>query len=235
MSDKFQHLPVDDVTYKTVENSLNMLWRVVNDLSHVRPPKPNYYRVTIFGSARIESGHPLYEEVRTLACRLSAAGCDIVTGGGPGLMQAANEGENEGDPENVTRSIGLPVKLPHEEEANPFVEKLFKHQTFFSRLHQFVRLSSAFVVVKGGIGTTLETLMIWQLLQVRHIHDLPLILVGDMWRGLVDWSKTHMLSHDPQFADPEDLNIPVCVDTIEEAIERVLAHKAASFDAPRAR
>jgi len=232
MSDKPSFPPVDDVTYKTVENSLNTLWRVVNDLSHIRPPKPNYYRVTIFGSARIERDHPLYDEVRTLARRLAEAGCDIVTGGGPGLMQAANEGENEGDPENVTRSIGLPVQLPFEEGANPFVEMLFNHQTFFSRLHQFVRLSSAFVVVKGGIGTTLEALLVWQLLQVRHVYDLPLIFVGDMWRGLVEWSKTHMLSHDPQFASAEDLNIPVCVDTIEEAIEHVLAHKSTTFDTP---
>ncbi len=217
----------NQVTYDAVEKSIEHLWGVINELSRIGPPNKDFYRVTIFGSARVKPGQPLYEDVKRLASELSSIGCDIVSGGGPGLMQAANEGENLGDPENATRSYGLPIELPFEEGANPFVEKMFKHRTFFTRLHHFVRLSSAFVVVGGGIGTTLEAMLIWQLLQVEHVDNVPLIFVGDMWKGLVEWAKSSMLAHDPPFANEEDLNIPLCVDTIDEVIEILSARKAA--------
>ena len=141
-------------------------------------------------------------------------------------MQAANEGENLGDGENRTRSYGLPIHLPFEDGANPFVEKMFKHRTFFTRLHHFVQLSSAFVVVGGGIGTTLEALLVWQLLQVEHLEDTPLIFVGKMWGGLVAWAEEHMLAHDPALASPHDLKIPVVVETVDEAIEILTSCKA---------
>lgn len=220
-------------TFEIIEASLNDLWTVVNELSRVRPPVQKHYRVTIFGSARIKPGQKTYEDVKELARALAAAGCDIVTGGGPGLMQAANEGEGLGDTSGQTRSFGLPVHLPFEEKPNPFVERLFTHRTFFSRLHQFVRLSSAFIVVDGGIGTTLEALMVWQLLQVKHITDTPLIFVGPMWRGLVDWARQTMLSHDPPLANPHDLDLPTCVDTVQEAIALIEAHKAKFQQAPQ--
>jgi hypothetical protein len=86
------------------------------------------------------------------------------------------------------RSVGIRVDLPFEQEANPFVEQAFEHKTFFTRLHHFVLSSDAFVVAPGGIGTVLELMMVWQLLQVRHVHDTPLILVGKMWADLVDWA-----------------------------------------------
>ena len=190
-------------------------------LSRIKPAKPSRYRVTVFGSARIKPGQQLYEEVKRLAKVLSERGCDIVTGGGPGLMQAANEGAMLGDPDNETQSIGIRIALPFEQGANPFVEQVYTHDTFYTRLHQFVRLSDAFVVVGGGIGTALETLLIWQLLQVRHIHDVPLVFVGDMWQGLLDWARKTMLSHDPQLASPGDLDIPVCVADVDAALEHL--------------
>ena len=104
---------------------------------------------------------------------------------------------------------------------NPFVSHAFEHGTFFTRLQHFVIASDAFIVVPGGIGTVLETLMVWQLLQVRHVHDVPLILVGKMWRGLVDWSAAAMLDPRLPLASPEDMKIPVCVDTADEAIAMV--------------
>jgi predicted Rossmann-fold nucleotide-binding protein len=115
-------------------------------------------------------------------------------------------------------SIGIRVELPFEQDVNPFVEQAFDHETFFTRLHHFVIASDAFVVVPGGIGTVLETLMIWQLLQVRHVDDVPLILVGKMWMGLIEWARTTML--DPRLAlvTPEDLEIPRCVETADQAI-----------------
>lgn len=204
--------------FEAVEDALVSLWDVVNELARIRPPKPKYYRVTIFGSSRMQPGDAVYDDVRQLATRLAGMGCDIVTGGGPGLMQAANEGARLGDPENRIRSFGLPIELPREEKPNPFVEKVYRHRTFFSRLHHFVRLSSAFVVVPGGIGTTLETMMVWQLCQVRHVRDLPLIFVGRMWKELVEWGQRHMLEGDRLLAAPQDLVIPHCVEDVNEAV-----------------
>jgi uncharacterized protein (TIGR00730 family) len=152
-------------------------------------------------------------------------GCDIVTGGGPGLMQAANEGAAAADAAERVQSIGIRVDLPFEQEVNPFVEQAFEHQTFFTRLHQFVLMSDAFLVAPGGIGTVLESMMIWQLLQVRHLHDTPLVFVGPMWRGLVDWVGAAMLRPGFELASPADLNIPTCVDSADEAIAVVRAHR----------
>ncbi len=212
-------------TFDVIENSLRDLWTVVDELARVSPPRSGVYRTTIFGSARMRPGDELYKDVRRLAAELAKMGCDIVTGGGPGLMQAANEGEHIGDTTNRTRSIGLPIDLPSEEAANPFVEQLYKHRTFFTRLHHFVRLSDAFVVVRGGIGTTLEMMMIWQLLQVRHIHDKPLVFIGGMWEDLVAWAATHMVEGEQQLASPQDLTIPRCVPSVEEAVEVIRTHK----------
>jgi uncharacterized protein (TIGR00730 family) len=210
-------------TTEVIEQALGNLWAVANNLSRIKPADSDAYRVSVFGSARIKPGQALYEEVKRLTKRLAENGCDIVTGGGPGLMQAANEGAQLGDPEDKVRSIGIRIELPFEQGANPFVEQLYSHQTFYTRLHQFVRLSHSFVVVGGGIGTTLEMLLVWQLLQVRHI-DLPFILVGSMWRELVEWGQKHMLSHDPPLANGEDFDVPHCVDTVDEAIALLEPH-----------
>jgi len=166
----------------------------------------------------------VYQEVKRMAAAFSAMGCDIVTGGGPGLMQAANEGAQEAKAPERVHNIGIRVALPFEQHANPFVQEVFDHQTFFTRLHHFVLLSDAFVVAPGGIGTTLEALMIWQLLQVRHLHDTPLIFVGPMWKGLVDWTSQAMLRPGFEMANAQDMQIPHCVDGVEEAIAIVREH-----------
>ncbi len=228
MSDQ-REAPVSATTareHDIVDSALQHVWQVANKLSQIQPPKHDNYRVTIFGSARIRPGQELYEDVKELAAKCAQKRCDIVTGGGPGLMQAANEGAQLGDPDDKIQSIGIRVDLPFEQSANAFVEDCYTHQTFFTRLHHFIRLSNAFIVVGGGIGTTLETLMVWQLLQVRHVSDVPLIMVGPMWRGLIDWAKQYMVNHDPPLAGANDLGIPVCVDTVEEALALLEPHIA---------
>lgn len=194
------------------------LWDIVNNLSRLRPSKHERYRVTIFGSARAKPGTFAYDEVRRLAAALADLGCDIITGGGPGLMQAANEGAAAVSAPERNRSVGIRVELPFEQDVNPFVKQAFEHKTFFTRLHHFVLTSDAFVVAPGGIGTVLELMMVWQLLQVKHVEDAPLILVGKMWKGLVDWAKTSLLSTQPPLASPEDMTIPHCVETADQAI-----------------
>jgi predicted Rossmann-fold nucleotide-binding protein len=128
------------------------LWATVNNLTRLRPARRDRYRVTIFGSARTEPGHWVYAEVKRMATGLAAMGCDIVTGGGPGLMQAANEGATEAGAADPAHSIGIRVELPFEQEVNPFVEQAFEHQTFFTRLHHFVLLSDAYIVAPHHAG-----------------------------------------------------------------------------------
>jgi uncharacterized protein (TIGR00730 family) len=204
-------------------NSIMGLWEIVNNLTRIRPTKKERYRVTIFGSARAQPGTYVYEEVKRAAAALAEMGCDIITGGGPGLMQAANEGASLGAT-GGTHSVGIRVDLPFEQESNPFVEQAFEHGTFFTRLHHFVLASDAFLVVPGGIGTVLETMMIWQLLQVRHVHNTPLVLVGKMWAELVDWARKSLLKPELPLASPQDMAIPQCVNSGEEAIDLIRKH-----------
>lgn len=192
------------------------LWEVVNNLTRLKPSRRDRYRVTIFGSARTRPGDFAYLETRRVAAALAEMGCDIITGGGPGLMQAANEGA--ASVPGGSQSVGIRVDLPFEQEVNAFVTESFEHRTFFTRLHQFVLTSDAFVVAPGGIGTVLESMLVWQLLQVRHLENTPLIFVGKMWPGLVDWARTSMLSVDPPLASPQDFDVPRCVADADEAI-----------------
>lgn len=202
------------------------LWDIVNDLTRIRPSRQERYRVTIFGSARAKPGTFVYEEVKRAAAALAEMGRDIITGGGPGLMQAANEGAISVNAAERDRSVGIRVDLPFEQDVNPFVEQAFEHKTFFSRLHHFVLASNAFVVAPGGIGTVLELMMVWQLLQVKHIRDAPLILVGPMWLDLIEFAKSHLLDPNLQLASPEDIAIPQCVATADAAIELIRRYHA---------
>jgi len=202
-----------------LRDSVLGLWEVVNNLTRLRPTRHGRFRVTIFGSARAKPGTIAYEETKRVAAALSELNCDIITGGGPGLMQAANEGAASGA--GPTQSVGIRVELPFEQDINPFVTQAFEHRTFFTRLHHFVLTSDAFVVAPGGIGTVLETMMVWQLLQVDHLNKIPLILVGRMWPGLIEWARTWMLSSESPLANAEDMAIPKCVANGDEAIALV--------------
>ena len=118
----------EDGVRRVVTETMFGLWAAVNTLSRLRPSTRDRYRVTIFGSARTEPGHFVYDEVKRISSKLSAAGCDIVTGGGPGLMQAANEGASEANAAGHVQSIGIRVGLPFEQTVNPFVAQVFELQ-----------------------------------------------------------------------------------------------------------
>jgi uncharacterized protein (TIGR00730 family) len=214
----------EEAVKQVLVQSVFNLWDTVNNLTRLRPSKHERYRVTIFGSARARPGSFVYEEAKRVAGALAEMGCDIITGGGPGLMQAANEGAAAAEAPERNRSVGIRVDLPFEQDVNPFVEQAFEHKTFFTRLHHFVLASDAFVVAPGGIGTVLELMMIWQLLQVKHLNDTPLILVGKMWAELVEWAKLSLLSTTPPLANQEDLAIPRCVNTADDAIQIIRDH-----------
>lgn len=201
------------------EMTINGLYRLIHWIDRLAPSERRYFRVAIFGSSRIQPEDETYQEVRELARRLSYMGCDIVTGGGPGLMTAANEGARDGAYRHRTRSFGLTILLPMEEQPNPFLDEVADHETFFSRLHQFIRLSHAYVVVDGGLGTTLEALMVWQLLQVKLLEPRPLVFVGPMWKGLRDWMEGEVIARG--LASSRDLDLVHWVDTADEALDVV--------------
>jgi len=151
-----------------------------------------HYKVAIFGSARIREGDRDYQDVFCIARGLSEAGFDIVTGGGPGLMQAANAGSKAAL--SGTHSIGLNIRLPHEQGANAYLDIKHEFSRFSQRLDTFMSLSDAVVVAPGGIGTLLELFYAWQLVQVEHICDTPIILYGGIWSNLLLWLETEVLA-----------------------------------------
>ena len=226
-SSEFVSLDDEQKVLDVVTSSVFNLWEAVNSLTRLRPTKRSRYRVTIFGSARVPPDHWVYRAVRDLAAELTRLDCVIVTGGGPGLMQAANEGVHVVHPDAPQGSLGIRVDLPFEQDVNAFVTEAYEHGTFFTRLHHFALVSDAFVVVPGGIGTVLETMMVWQLLQVRKLHNTPLILAGKMFAELVDWCRTSMLRSDFPLASPEDMMIPVCVEDGPAIVRMIREHHAA--------
>lgn len=217
----------EDASVALLERAVTGLWEVVNDLTRFRRTTRQNYRVTVFGSARIQPGTPAYEAVKKLAAELVSMGCDILTGGGPGLMQAANEGAQSVNAQGLNRSVGINIDLPFEQHVNPFVSQAYGHRTFFSRLHHFMIASDAFIVVPGGIGTMLELSLAWQLLQVRKLYNTPLILVGKMWADLVEWGRRSMLIEGSELASEVDFTIPHCVNTIEETVALIRENRAA--------
>jgi uncharacterized protein (TIGR00730 family) len=186
--------------------------------AEVRALEQGPFRVVIFGSARIRPRDNIYTAVYHIARALAERGIDIVTGGGPGLMEAANRAVTDVQ-QRESRSIGLPIDLPAlTEPANRHLDIKSMHRRFSSRLDEFMRLSNAVVVAPGGIGTLLELIYVWQLLQVGLIQDRPVILLGhEEWGGLVTWMRTAML---PQhYISADDFRWITLVDNELDAIE----------------
>lgn len=185
---------------------------------------PNRFRVVIFGSARLKAEDTVYEDVRRLARLLGREGMDVVTGGGPGLMEAANRGHREGreDPHSLdgsSKSYGLNIKLPFEEAANPHVDIKHEFDRFSERLDHFMHLANAVVVAPGGVGTLLELAYTWQLMQVQHISSIPIVLLGHMWEDFLRWVKQWPL--EKQLINPEDYEMLFLVRTSDQAFEVV--------------
>jgi uncharacterized protein (TIGR00730 family) len=184
------------------------------------------FRVCIFGSARIWPKDPVYHQVFHLAQKLSERGIDVVTGGGPGLMEAANRGVSAAK-RGRSKSYGLPLDLPSlVERPNRHLDIKSAHKRFSSRLDEFMRLSHAVVVAPGGIGTLLELMYVWQLLQLNAVEPRPMILLGtEFWNGFVDWVRE--MPAELQLLDAKDLEQLTVVDRPDEAIEIIEGAHAA--------
>ncbi len=157
--------------------------------------------VSIFGSARTPPGHPNYETATQLAAKCVEAGFGVITGGGPGIMEAANKGAAQAG----GRSIGLNIELPHEQQANPYVKTLVGFRYFFVRKVMFVKYAMAFVICPGGFGTLDEFFEALTLIQTRKIRPFPVFLLNSAyWNGLLAWMKDRMVAEG--MIDPEDLS-----------------------------
>jgi len=179
--------------------------------------KNKRFRVVIFGSARIEKGDPNWNLIHDLAKRIAEEGMDIVTGGGPGLMDAASEGHYAGDIDQEFHSIGLQIKLPKEQRDALHLDIKKEFYRFSRRLDSFIELANVVVVAPGGVGTLLELLYTWQLMQVRMILDIPIILLGEMWSDFIRWIREWPLKN--QFLGKQDLNLLFLADNWESALD----------------
>lgn len=169
--------------------------------------KREHFRVAIFGSARIKKNDKHWKHVYKLAKSIAEEGIDIVTGGGPGLMQAATSGHYAGKKSKNSKgahSIGLNIKLPREQKFSKHLDVKTEFDRFSERLDHFMSLSNAVVIAPGGVGTMLEFFYTWQLVQVKHICHIPIIFIDGMWEGLIRWIKRNPLKS--KFLDPEDLD-----------------------------
>lgn len=172
--------------------------------------------VSIFGSARTKPDHPNYQLTEELAFKLSEAGFSVVSGGGPGIMEAANKGAYRGK----SKSIGLNILLPHEQTGNAYQDVSLNYRHFFSRKVMFVKYASAYVVMPGGFGTLDELAEVLTLIQTGKSRRFPVILMGRaFWTPLVDWFK-HTLVEEGTIS-PEDLALFEIIDEADEVVETI--------------
>ena len=198
-----------------LSKKIGQLNNIVADLDKlVTEIGSDYFRVSIFGSARIKPETDEYKQVYKLAKQLVKNKVDIVTGGGPGLMEAANLGAK--DVKSKSKSFGLHIDLPFETSPNKHLDITYHHKRFSSRLDEFMRISHAVIVTPGGIGTVLELLYTWQLIQVNHISKRPVILLGDMWNGLIEWMKSEPLKK--RLMDGSDFDHIKVVQNIDDVV-----------------
>ncbi len=175
--------------------------------------------VSIFGSARTEPDDLNYILAEDIAFRLTQKGYGVITGGGPGIMEAANKGANKGK----GTSVGLNIELPFEQESNPFIDndKLLNFDYFFVRKVMFVKYSQGFIVLPGGFGTLDELFEAMTLIQTHKIGQFPIILVGkEYWQGLMDWLNSTVLEKFHNIS-PSDMHLFKLVDSAEEAVKNI--------------
>ncbi len=176
--------------------------------------------VSIFGSARTKPGHKYYKLAEEIAYMLTQEGYGIITGGGPGIMEAANKGAKAGG----GKSVGLNIDLPFEQFSNPYIDndKIITFDYFFVRKVMFVKYAQGFVVLPGGFGTLDELFEALTLIQTLKIGRFPIILVGKTyWEGLLNWVKTSMLEEENNIKI-EDLELCLIVDTADEAVKSIV-------------
>ena len=175
--------------------------------------------VSIFGSARTTSDHPYYKLTEEIATQLSNAGFSVISGGGPGIMEAANKGAFYGK----SPSIGLNIELPHEQENNAFQDISQNFHHFYMRKVMFVKYASAYVVMPGGFGTLDELMEALTLIQTGKTRNIPIILVHEpFWRGMLDWFRNTLVAEG--MVSAEDMNLIQIIDEPKKIVEAIFKH-----------
>jgi uncharacterized protein (TIGR00730 family) len=211
--DKDKRYLIDEINLQDAWRLFKILAEFVEGFDALASVPP---AVTFFGSARAVEGDWEYDTARELASKLAASDCAIITGGGPGVMEAANRGAQEAN----GVSIGLNIEIPFEQRPNPYIDKLISFRYFFVRKVMFVKYSIAFVILPGGFGTMDELFEALTLIQTRKIAPFPVYLLGtEYWSGMIDWLKERMLGEGK--ISPEDFDILHIVDSQEEVVKGI--------------
>ena len=174
------------------------------------------HAISIFGSARVKPGDPYYEKTVVLARRLAQEGFSVITGGGPGIMEAANKGAAEGG----GKSVGMNIRLPFEQTPNAYANVRIDYKYFFIRKVMFVKYAMAYIILPGGFGTLDELFEALTLIQTKRIKSFPVILMGsEYWKGLIDWMKKTMMRE--LMIEKDDLNYFQVIDDPEEVVRHI--------------
>ena len=211
---------MDEKQYLVDALSIEESWRIfrimaefieaIDALSRIQPA------VTIFGSARVKAEDPFYNKAEMLARRLAQKGFSVITGGGPGIMEAANKGAAEAG----GKSIGMNIRLPFEQKPNPYANISIEYKYFFVRKVMFVKYAVAYVIFPGGFGTLDELFEALTLIQTKRIKSFPVILIGqEYWGGMIEWLRNTMVREDKIVA--EDLDFIKIVDDPDEAVRHI--------------
>ena len=181
--------------------------------------------VTVFGSARFPEGHAHYQLARALGARLAEAGYAVMTGGGPGIMEAANRGAREAG----GLSLGCNIKLPKEQQPNPYLDRFIQFEHFFVRKVMLVKYSNAFVVLPGGFGTLDEAFEVVTLMQTGKLEAFPVVAMGgEFWDNMTEFVRDTLVAHGT--IDPSDLDLIKRIDDVDEAVAHI--HGAVSNGSP---
>jgi uncharacterized protein (TIGR00730 family) len=202
---------IDDFTSKDTWRIFRIMAEFVEGFETLGRIPP---AVAIFGSARVLPGSEAYAKAEAIAALLARNGYSVITGGGPGVMEAANKGATEAG----TTSVGLNIELPLEQKPNIYANKLLNFRYFFVRKVMFVKYSQGFIVMPGGFGTLDEVMEALTLIQTKKIGSFPIVMVGKkFWAGFIDWIKEVLVEE--KLVSEEDLNLFNIVDTPEEAVK----------------
>jgi uncharacterized protein (TIGR00730 family) len=205
--------PINEITLKDSWRMFHIMAEFVEGFEALADAHPS---VSIFGSSRVNSGDEVYERAERTATLLAENGFGVITGGGPGVMEAANKGASLAG----GRSIGLNIQLPFEQEPNPYANLSLSFRYFFVRKVMFVKYAVAYIIFPGGFGTMDELFESITLIQTHKIRPFPVILAGsDYWKGLLDWIRTVVLK--AERISPEDLDIFQVIDDPEEIVRTI--------------
>ena len=204
---------LDDMTLKESWRLFHIMAEFVEGFENLTEVHP---AVTIFGSARCKKGDALYEKAYNLTKLLAVNGFNIITGGGPGVMEAANKGAKDGG----AKSVGINIELPYEQRPNPYSNVRLSFRYFFIRKVMFLKYGMAYVVMPGGFGTLDEFFEAITLVQTKKIKPFPIILVdSSYWSGLLEWIKINLLSQ--QKISEEDMDIFKVMDDPKEIVDYI--------------